>query len=79
MEQKNTLNIGTWSSRCENCGKGCDPYLKTHEINLSWSKEINGTPGCEVEFTHVTTDYLNLRENIKLMRPDLIFIDPMGG
>lgn len=75
----NILNIGTWSSRCDSCGRDCNPYEKKHETNMGYSEEIRKQPGCGVEYTHVTTDYFDLAGQAQAMRPDLIFIDHFEG
>lgn len=72
----NILNIGLWHSRCENCGIECDPSEKEHKTNLG-QEEVRKEPGCGVTYTHVTTYYIGLEERIKIMRPDLIFLNPM--
>jgi hypothetical protein len=74
----NILNVGTWRSKCESCGKECSPHEKYHETNLGYAKNIP-QPGCGVEFTHITTDYTNLGKIVAKMRPDLIFIDRFVG
>lgn len=71
-----TLIIGTWSSKCENCGKSCDPHEKTHETCLGWSEKERAQKGCGVTYTHVTTYYTHLLKTAQRMRPDLIFINP---
>lgn len=78
---KETIIIDRWHSRCNNCGIDCDPYEKSHITNLGYDKEIRKTPGCGVEWTHVTSAYLifGIENSIMSMRPDLIFIDPMSG
>jgi hypothetical protein len=73
---ENTLIINRNDSVCYNCGKSCDPKHKTHEINLGWNHEINGTPGCGIEWKYVTTHYWGetMVNAVKEMRPDLEFI-----
>lgn len=73
----NILVIGTWSSKCENCGMGCDPHEKSHQTVLSYSKELSEQPGCGISYTHVTTYYAGAAEIVKRMRPDLVYIDQM--
>ena len=64
-----TLNIGTWSSKCEECGKGADPSEKTHDTILGYGAK--NEVGCGVEWTHVTTGYAGNEKLVGLMRPDL--------
>ena len=72
-----TLIINTWDSRCQNCGRNCDPYEKSHLRNLGYSDEIRKLPGCGIEWTHVTSFYTgrSFEERVQQMRPDLVYID----
>jgi len=77
----NILRIGHWNSKCNSCGRDCDPHEKEHKTNLGYNAEIRAEPGCGVTYTHVTSDYIDdLSVNtVKKMRPDLTFIDPLEG
>jgi hypothetical protein len=73
-EPKNVLLIGTWSSRCQACGRNADPN-ETHHLMENMVGE-----GCGLRFTAVGSNYRNIgeREFTKEMRPDLEWSDDIG-
>lgn len=70
-----TLIISGWSSRCNACRKGANPYDKTHTTVLGYGVS-EGEVGCGVRWTHVASDMaLPKGENmVAAMRPDLKFV-----
>lgn len=72
---KVVLEIGMFSSKCQACGGGADPYEKTHSSLLGYGVK-GAARGCGKTFTHVTATYLNMDELVSKMRPDLEYIDP---
>jgi hypothetical protein len=67
-------------SRCGVCGKPTRWGTETHVTNLGWNREINGTPGCGVRWTHVCSNYAlspddDMGRSVRAMRPDLVWYD----
>lgn len=54
-----TVNIGSSSSYCDNCGLPASLLETGHYTNLGYSSRINGTPGCGEEWddARLTTWY----------------------
>ena len=50
------LNIGGWSSTCDNCGGGADPTEHGHYSMLGYGVEP-GTPGCGEPWTEARLMY----------------------
>lgn len=65
---RHTLIVGTWSSKCGNCGRGCDPSEKSHETLLGHGVEP-GERGCGVIFEYISSEYTGL--DLTGCRPDL--------
>lgn len=70
---KPILLIGSSSSDCGMCGKGANPYAKTHDRIMAYGPN-NGEPGCGVEWTQVTSFYYGVEDIVKQMRPDLEYV-----
>lgn len=52
------VSIGRSNSTCLNCGKPCSPYdSPTHDINLGYNKNVNGTPGCGIKWEYWVSEY----------------------
>jgi len=65
-------------SKCNACGRGCDPDEKSHTTRLGSGGRRKG---CGIEFTHVWTGSTNPITKIVAtqMRPDLAYIDSPAG
>lgn len=80
------LYIDTTSSECGACGKPADPYEQAHVTRLGWTaanapEDSPLRKGCGATFTHLSTHYSNfddLYEHVRQMRPDLEWIGGMG-
>lgn len=70
-----TLIVSHWHTKCNNCGQDCNPDELDHQSVLGYVVP-DGTEGCGVIFTHITTMYIGDLEArlTKAMRPDLEFI-----
>lgn len=69
-----TIWVGSWSSKCGNCGKQVLPHEKNHEKVSGYGPE---EPGCGTRFTHITSEYVGVPGIDKIvaeMRPDLTLI-----
>lgn len=77
-DRSTTLIINRSDSKCGNCNRGADPHDEAHVKCLGYAPQPEG---CGVVWTHVTTDYTgdDIAERAQAMRPDLIFVDPMGA
>lgn len=62
------LYVGGSSSSCGACGRSCDPFEKVHTKAIGYRPE----PGCGARYTHVVSTYLDLRDPVSRMRPDLL-------
>lgn len=60
------LIVNRWNSRCSKCGGNADPDEKEHEM-----RTMLGSPGCGAKFVAITSEYLDMEEILKEMRPDL--------
>lgn len=72
-----TLIINPNESRCGNCGKGCSPYSKTHDLIYEYSLTSGTLPGCGIEWKYLTSHYTNFEghyDSIRSMRPDLEWV-----
>ncbi len=75
-EKRLTLFINGWSSECGNCGKGCNPDQKTHEINLGYGITDANKKGCGIEWKYVASGMTGIsKERLLQMRPDLVWVD----
>lgn len=68
------LIINRTDSKCDECGRSCDPHEKSHETNLGWNDEIRAQPGCGTTYTQVSSDYMGMDETVQRMRPDLEWV-----
>ena len=66
------LYIDRSSSICGTCSEHCNPVEKSHETVLGYG---GPTPGCGVQYTHVSSHYVGMKEACLEMRPDLEWID----
>lgn len=71
-----TIIIGRSTSACNNCGRAVLASEKKHDVVSGYVEPES--PGCGIEFTHVTTDYIGstVTRVVKELRPDLEFISP---
>jgi hypothetical protein len=77
-----TLFVNKSESRCGACNGGADPTEESHITLTGWRAVNDRMQGCGVEFTDVSSDYVNfpgLYDAIKAMRPDLSFHEPLHG
>jgi hypothetical protein len=72
--EQHVLHVGTWSSKCGDCGRGCNPNEERHLKILGYLK--NPGDGCGVRWTHITSDYYGtgIDDKMREMRPDLVLI-----
>lgn len=75
-QQKQTLIIDRSSSSCGNCGRGCSPLGKTHDVIIEYSATSGEKPGCGIEWRYLRSNYVGggMAESCKKMRPDLIWV-----
>ena len=64
-----TIIVGLSSSKCSECRRGVGPYEPNHHTVIGY---MGSSDGCGAVFTHIDTGYLDLRDRVKSMRPDLI-------
>lgn len=67
------LVVNLWESRCDECGKGCDPYAKAHEVEIGLG--AGGAAGCGAAWDRVGSDYTGMEKRVREMRPDLTWVD----
>lgn len=67
------LIINRTDSKCGACGRGADPYAKSHDKVIGYKPG----PGCGATWTHVTSSYRGggIEEATLEMRPDLDWFD----
>jgi hypothetical protein len=75
---KGTIILLFANSKCNACGRGCDPEEKSH---ITWLRSGGPRKGCGIEFTHVWTGSTNPVTKLLAtrMRPDLVYIDSPAG
>lgn len=75
-QQKQTLIINRSNSSCGNCGRGCNPHSKTHDVIYEYSPTSGEKSGCGIEWRYVRSDYIGdgMAEACKTMRPDLVWV-----
>lgn len=69
-----TLIIDRNQSTCNACGGGAMINEKSHESLLGWPP-VSHEKGCGVVWTHVTSNYMGMADDIAKTRPDLIWQD----
>lgn len=64
-----TIEIGSWSSKCLNCGKGADPSETGHYRELGYSTPPN-TAGCGEKWDEVSISYVyeNMEETVEYLK-----------
>ena len=72
------IRINRSDSRCDACGRGADMYETGHYTIREYGEE-NGQPGCGVEWDGVTSDYLNIPEQIAQSDDGYFFAENLRG
>jgi hypothetical protein len=73
--QKHMLFVNLSDSRCGNCGRGADPYEKSHTTLLGYGVKA-GETGCGIEWQYIASDYVGCHadEWAARERPDLEWV-----
>jgi hypothetical protein len=73
MNIQATLLINRSDSKCFNCDKGARPSDKSHDEAIGWDGR---EPGCGIVWQYVSSEYGDMVEDVRDMRPDLTYIEP---
>jgi hypothetical protein len=75
---KGTVIMMSSHSKCNACGRSCDPDEKSHTTRLGSG---GSRKGCGIEFTHLWTGSTNPGSKLAAtrLRPDLEYIDSPAG